>query len=54
MVHLVAVMADQLPEGAELDLNPVIVGPTGAIAADLKLRLSPPTVTPDPALRRMS
>jgi acyl-CoA synthetase (NDP forming) len=54
LLHRVALMADQLPEVAELDLNPVIVGATGALTVDVKLRLSPPTPGPDAALRRMS
>jgi acyl-CoA synthetase (NDP forming) len=34
-------LVDDLPEIAEMDLNPVIAGPTGAIAVDVKLRLVP-------------
>jgi hypothetical protein len=35
-----------LPEIAEMDLNPVIVSPAGAVAVDVKIRLE--TVPHDP------
>ena len=35
-------LADQVPEIAELDLNPVIARPDGVVAVDVKLRLAPP------------
>lgn len=44
-------LAEELPEVAELDLNPVIVGPHGAVAVDAKLRLHPVGPEPDPTLR---
>jgi acyl-CoA synthetase (NDP forming) len=47
-------LAEDLPEVAELDLNPVIAGPHGALAVDAKLRLAPVGDEPDPLLRRMS
>ncbi|HVS66928.1 MAG TPA: GNAT family N-acetyltransferase [Mycobacteriales bacterium] len=43
----------QLPEVAELDLNPVVVTPTGATAVDVKVRLAPAD-TSDPYLRALS
>jgi len=46
-------LADELPEVAEMDLNPVIVSPEGALAVDVKVRLAPVTVRPDPYLRRL-
>jgi acyl-CoA synthetase (NDP forming)/GNAT superfamily N-acetyltransferase len=46
-------VAEDLPEIAELDLNPVLVGPGGAIAVDAKLRLAPVGAEPDPTLRRL-
>ncbi|MEU4216710.1 GNAT family N-acetyltransferase [Actinoplanes sp. NPDC026623] len=47
-------LAEDLPEIAELDLNPVLVGPDGVIAVDAKLRLAPVGTEPDPTLRRLS
>jgi len=47
-------LAEDLPEIAELDLNPVIAGPEGVRAVDAKLRLAPVGDEPDPLLRRMS
>jgi acyl-CoA synthetase (NDP forming) len=45
-------LADDLPEVAELDLNPVIARPDGAHAAAARIRISP--VQPhDPFLRRL-
>ena len=46
-------LADDLPEVAELDLNPVLVGPEGAVVVDAKLRLAPAGAEPDPFLRRL-
>ena len=44
-------LAEDLPEVAELDLNPVLAGPDGVIAVDVKLRLAPVSGEPDPYLR---
>jgi acyl-CoA synthetase (NDP forming) len=46
-------LAEDLPEVAELDLNPVLAGPGGVIAVDAKLRLAPVGAEPDPTLRRL-
>ncbi|HTW20043.1 MAG TPA: GNAT family N-acetyltransferase [Mycobacteriales bacterium] len=46
-------LATDLPQLAELDLNPVIVSPQGAVAVDVKVRLAPPTPV-DPFQRRLS
>ena len=46
-------MADELPEVAEMDANPVIVSETGAVAVDLKVRLRPVLAELPPDLRRM-
>jgi hypothetical protein len=35
-------LAEDLPEIAELDLNPIIAGPGGVVAVDAKLRLAHP------------
>jgi acetyl coenzyme A synthetase (ADP forming)-like protein len=49
----VARFAEQVPELAELDLNPVMVSPEGAVAVDVKLRLEPHTPRPELAVRRL-
>jgi acetyl coenzyme A synthetase (ADP forming)-like protein len=38
-------LADDLPEVAELDLNPVIAGPGGVVAVDARVRVAAPTRT---------
>ena len=45
-------LAELVPEIAELDLNPVRVGPDGCVALDVRVRLErrPPS---DPFLRRL-
>ena len=47
-------LAEDVPEIAELDLNPVLAGPEGVVAVDAKLRLAPVGAEPDPMLRRLS
>ncbi|MHB8295775.1 MAG: acetate--CoA ligase family protein [Acidimicrobiales bacterium] len=49
----VALLAEELPEVAELDLNPVLATPEGALALDVKVRLRPRPTGPDPLLRRL-
>ncbi|GIE29726.1 GNAT family N-acetyltransferase [Actinoplanes italicus] len=46
-------LAEENPEIAELDLNPVFAGPDGIHAVDAKLRLSPVGDEPDPVLRKL-
>jgi acyl-CoA synthetase (NDP forming)/GNAT superfamily N-acetyltransferase len=46
-------LAEDLPEVAELDLNPVLAGPDGVVVVDAKLRLAPTGPEPDPYLRRL-
>jgi acyl-CoA synthetase (NDP forming) len=46
-------LAEEIPEVAELDLNPVLAGPDGAVAVDVKLRLAPIGNEPDPYLRTL-
>jgi acyl-CoA synthetase (NDP forming) len=43
MIHRVNAMVEDLPEVAELDLNPVFVRPDGqgCVAVDVRLRLAP-------------
>jgi acyl-CoA synthetase (NDP forming) len=45
-------LADDLPEIAELDLNPVVASPDGAIAVDARVRVVAAEHT-DPFLRRL-
>jgi acyl-CoA synthetase (NDP forming)/GNAT superfamily N-acetyltransferase len=45
-------LADDLPEVAELDLNPVIARPEGCLAADARIRIMPARAR-DPFLRRL-
>ena len=45
-------LADDLPEVAELDLSPVVAGPDGVCAVDVRVRVSPAEPT-DPFLRRL-
>ncbi|MFY1692412.1 GNAT family N-acetyltransferase [Plantactinospora sp. WMMB782] len=46
-------LATDLPEVAELDLNPVLVGPDRVAVVDAKLRLAPVGTEPDRALRQL-
>ncbi|MCT9933735.1 GNAT family N-acetyltransferase [Planotetraspora sp. A-T 1434] len=46
-------LMDDLPEIAELDLNPVIVTPAGAVAVDVRIRLAPASPCPSPYRRRL-
>jgi hypothetical protein len=49
-----AALANDLPEVAELDLNPVICrGGDDLIVVDAKVRVAPAPVLPDPLLRRL-
>jgi acyl-CoA synthetase (NDP forming) len=45
-------LADDLPEVAELDLNPVIARPDGVVAVDARIKVTP-QVPQDPFLRRL-
>jgi acyl-CoA synthetase (NDP forming) len=49
----VGCLADELPEVAEMDLNPVIVGERGALAVDVKIRIEPAAAPLPPDFRRM-
>jgi acyl-CoA synthetase (NDP forming) len=46
-------LADDLPEVAELDLNPVLAFPHRVVAVDAKLRLAAAGPEPDPTLRAL-
>ena len=41
-------LAEELPEAAELDLNPVIAGPDGCVAVDARIRIARPQAMTDP------
>jgi acyl-CoA synthetase (NDP forming) len=43
VVLRVAQLVDDLPEVAELDLNPVIAGPDGCVAVDARIRVAAPS-----------
>ncbi|SNT60837.1 Acyl-CoA synthetase (NDP forming) [Asanoa hainanensis] len=46
-------LAEDLPEVAELDLNPVVARADGVVAVDAKLRLRTVDAEPDPVLRQL-
>jgi acyl-CoA synthetase (NDP forming)/GNAT superfamily N-acetyltransferase len=52
MLLRVSRLADDLPEVADLDLNPVIARPDGVFAVDARIRLTP-AQPQDPFLRRL-
>ncbi|GGM68278.1 GNAT family N-acetyltransferase [Dactylosporangium sucinum] len=47
-------LAEDLPEVAELDLNPVLAGPRGCTAVDVKLRLARVGAEPDAYVRQLT
>jgi acetyl coenzyme A synthetase (ADP forming)-like protein len=49
----IGLLAEHVPEVAELDCNPVIVTPNGAVVVDAKLRLTPHEAQPPADLRRL-
>ena len=53
LVELVARVAEEVPELVELDLNPVIVTPEGALVVDCKARLAPRHLGPGPLFRAL-
>jgi acyl-CoA synthetase (NDP forming)/GNAT superfamily N-acetyltransferase len=53
LVQRLGRLAEDLPEVAELDLNPVLAGPDGLVAVDVKLRLAEVGFEPDAALRTL-
>jgi acyl-CoA synthetase (NDP forming) len=46
-------LADELADVAEMDLNPVIVGPDGVVAVDAKIRIAPAPAQLPADFRRM-
>lgn len=53
LLHRVAALAEDLPEIAELDLNPVLCTPEGVTALDAKIRVRPVVPGPPPELRTL-
>ncbi len=49
----VGILADDLPEVAELDLNPVICRGQDVVVVDARIRVAVPTPKPDPGLRQL-
>lgn len=49
----VAALVDDIPEIAELDINPLIANEDGVVAVDTRVRLAPPPPSPDPLVRRL-
>lgn len=54
VVARVAALADDLPEIAELDLNPLICNADGLSVVDARIRLAPPAPRQDPLARQLS
>ena len=46
-------LVEDIPEVSEMDLNPVIVSTSGAVAVDAKLHLIPSRARPELAVRRL-
>jgi acyl-CoA synthetase (NDP forming) len=53
VLQRIARLAGDLPELAELDINPLIVSPEGVIAVDARARVTPVPPGPPPGLRQM-
>jgi acyl-CoA synthetase (NDP forming) len=53
VVEAVALLAEEVPELVELDLNPVVVGADGALVLDCKVRLAPIGQGPGPLFRSL-
>ncbi len=53
LIERLGLLAEDLPEVAELDLNPVIVHPDGISVVDVKLRLAAVGDEPDASLRSL-
>jgi acyl-CoA synthetase (NDP forming)/RimJ/RimL family protein N-acetyltransferase len=49
----IGTLVDDLPEIAELDINPFIARADGLMAVDARIRVSPPPSHPDPLVRQL-
>jgi acyl-CoA synthetase (NDP forming) len=49
----VGALADDLPQVAEIELDPVICGTDGTFVVDARIRVSPADPRPDPLLRQL-
>ena len=54
VLHRVALLAEHVPEIAELDLDPVVVGARSATVGVVHMVLAEAGPAPDPFLRRLS
>jgi hypothetical protein len=54
LVARVSALAGDLPEIAELDLNPVICGGDGIVAVDARIRVAAAVEAPDPVARQLA
>jgi acyl-CoA synthetase (NDP forming) len=54
LVVRIAALADDLPEIAELDLNPVICRGEDLVVVDARIRVAAVSTGPDPFLRKLS
>ncbi|MDX6263347.1 MAG: hypothetical protein QOH84_5035 [Kribbellaceae bacterium] len=53
VLHRIALLAENVPEIAELDVNPLVATPAGAFAVDVKVHLTPAVSEPAPYSRRL-
>ena len=53
LILRVGLLADEVPEIAEMDLNPVVASERGVVAIDVKIRLAPSAVSVPADMRRM-
>jgi hypothetical protein len=54
VVARIAQLVDDVPEIAELDLNPIICHGSTLTAVDARVRVAPAPRVPDPVLRQMA
>ena len=53
VVLRVGVLADEIPDIAEMDLNPVVASAEGVVAIDVKIRVAPSRARVPADMRRM-
>ncbi|MCX9192895.1 GNAT family N-acetyltransferase [Carbonactinospora thermoautotrophica] len=54
LLQRVGQLAATLPEVTELDLNPVMAGPSGAVPVDVRVRVAPAPLDPEGRLRALT